>query len=726
MPFGLRKVPRKPLYWVVNKETGKKYSKEGLPKERAEAQRRALYASEKRGGMDSDLGERLVDLPTLTSSEQEYLYSIMKYKVKDKQITRSNLDDVKNGLQRALIGAMDEKNMKQSLFYVKDGKNISITDPAKVRQYYAKQIEKTSALVSTITDFLDVVVGDKNMTVDFSSKKMELTGGAENQDEYVNEIRDELMTQTQNAYNWEDMLTITDEVGNVFRLTVEQSSTLDGIVEMITANIDDISEARDAFLTFLSQPFQLIHPYENPQDDYENPQEQEGSVQGDLENPENTGGMDRVDTINKSGYVSAAEELIIAMSGLPKDYKDDLRRVHIRKSQQMGIVSSKEISDLRTVIAKLKYATKKEDANKILREYSGETFVAAPSIPKRKETESTEESLKVVANPLQRIGKGSARAKVLQEEAIEATTFSELKAVLDDVKDVLILTEKQKTKFDLLYRSIKQIIDFGGQESSPMVTRFRDSLIKFFDDEFQDNLTGGRIIFTDQTDAIKAKHNFTVPEVENIKTVYKNEFDGAPPSSVIFNPRYAEYLLLKDFSQRIHRHPTEYKGHELSITKVTQQLLGLESAIGSPDVQQTSSTSADPLVFKVKGIATDTPEDRAKIGPLFTRLWNTYKDTSANKALRVISGSLAKDLTKIVNIQNIPEIASGRANPKREDLQKLYEEALVAIIPRPIVGGSMDSDEEYFEEEDEMDGSGKSFGGLREVFYDVFGSRLKF
>jgi hypothetical protein len=46
MPYALRKVPKKDLYWVVNKDTGKKHSKEGLPKENAEAQMRALYAAE--------------------------------------------------------------------------------------------------------------------------------------------------------------------------------------------------------------------------------------------------------------------------------------------------------------------------------------------------------------------------------------------------------------------------------------------------------------------------------------------------------------------------------------------------------------------------------------------------------------------------------------------------------------------------------------------------------
>lgn len=50
MPYRLRKAPKRELYWVVNTETGQKHSKDPLPKERAEAQMRALYAAEKRGG----------------------------------------------------------------------------------------------------------------------------------------------------------------------------------------------------------------------------------------------------------------------------------------------------------------------------------------------------------------------------------------------------------------------------------------------------------------------------------------------------------------------------------------------------------------------------------------------------------------------------------------------------------------------------------------------------
>jgi len=53
MPFVLRKAPRRELYWVVTKATGKKHSIEPLPLKRAEAQMRSLYAREtplRRGG----------------------------------------------------------------------------------------------------------------------------------------------------------------------------------------------------------------------------------------------------------------------------------------------------------------------------------------------------------------------------------------------------------------------------------------------------------------------------------------------------------------------------------------------------------------------------------------------------------------------------------------------------------------------------------------------------
>lgn len=46
MPYKLRKAPKRNLYWVVNKDTGKKHSKDPLPKAKAQAQMKALYAVE--------------------------------------------------------------------------------------------------------------------------------------------------------------------------------------------------------------------------------------------------------------------------------------------------------------------------------------------------------------------------------------------------------------------------------------------------------------------------------------------------------------------------------------------------------------------------------------------------------------------------------------------------------------------------------------------------------
>jgi len=48
MPYRLRKAPKRDAYWVVD-DSGKHYSKDPLPKERAREQQKALYASEARG-----------------------------------------------------------------------------------------------------------------------------------------------------------------------------------------------------------------------------------------------------------------------------------------------------------------------------------------------------------------------------------------------------------------------------------------------------------------------------------------------------------------------------------------------------------------------------------------------------------------------------------------------------------------------------------------------------
>jgi hypothetical protein len=45
MPFYIRKKPRTELYWVYNKRTGERYSKDALEKDVAIAQMKALYAN---------------------------------------------------------------------------------------------------------------------------------------------------------------------------------------------------------------------------------------------------------------------------------------------------------------------------------------------------------------------------------------------------------------------------------------------------------------------------------------------------------------------------------------------------------------------------------------------------------------------------------------------------------------------------------------------------------
>lgn len=47
MPYKLRKAPNRDLFWVVA-EDGTKKSKDPIPRARAEAQMKALYASEYR------------------------------------------------------------------------------------------------------------------------------------------------------------------------------------------------------------------------------------------------------------------------------------------------------------------------------------------------------------------------------------------------------------------------------------------------------------------------------------------------------------------------------------------------------------------------------------------------------------------------------------------------------------------------------------------------------
>jgi hypothetical protein len=68
MPYRLRKAPRRNLYWVIG-EDGRKHSKEPIPKERAEAQRRALYAA-----MNKELKGGIIDRDTFERRQKKGAY----------------------------------------------------------------------------------------------------------------------------------------------------------------------------------------------------------------------------------------------------------------------------------------------------------------------------------------------------------------------------------------------------------------------------------------------------------------------------------------------------------------------------------------------------------------------------------------------------------------------------------------------------------------------------
>jgi len=92
MPYKLRKVPKKDLYWVIGPD-GKHHSKEGLPRDKAEAQKRALESAmgEEKGGSHSKLAKSLMNL-------QHYVTSI-RPDIKER-IRESPDPDARKQLQR--------------------------------------------------------------------------------------------------------------------------------------------------------------------------------------------------------------------------------------------------------------------------------------------------------------------------------------------------------------------------------------------------------------------------------------------------------------------------------------------------------------------------------------------------------------------------------------------------------------------------------------------------
>lgn len=144
--YHLRKAPKKNLYWVYNKNTGQKYSKEPLPKERAEAQRKALYANEK---MNIKSGGRKIPDEAIP----EYINMI----IENEGIYENPYDFLLNLIYRGRIDREDaELILKQFAFHRRN--------PA----IYSRKMKKGSGFISDFAkytyyrneDMLDDLIGD--------------------------------------------------------------------------------------------------------------------------------------------------------------------------------------------------------------------------------------------------------------------------------------------------------------------------------------------------------------------------------------------------------------------------------------------------------------------------------------------------------------------------------------------------------------------------------------
>ncbi|NDD53234.1 hypothetical protein EBZ39_05070 [bacterium] len=123
MPYKLRKAPKRDLYWVVG-EDGKHHSKEPIPKERAQAQMRALYRAERlKGGMDRGLalepceGEAHTGETTLTAAEVSELKSMLE----DDDADNSTIANVYRTLRPTLNDRLDLNVMDEVKAFLESG-----------------------------------------------------------------------------------------------------------------------------------------------------------------------------------------------------------------------------------------------------------------------------------------------------------------------------------------------------------------------------------------------------------------------------------------------------------------------------------------------------------------------------------------------------------------------------------------------------------------------------
>ena len=98
MPYSLRKVPGKHLWWVVD-PSGKHLSHEGLPRERAEAQRRAVYASEHQREMEGGTNVFSSTSPDYVAGLQQYNTAKPYDSIRNLELDQLTLRDISHKLE---------------------------------------------------------------------------------------------------------------------------------------------------------------------------------------------------------------------------------------------------------------------------------------------------------------------------------------------------------------------------------------------------------------------------------------------------------------------------------------------------------------------------------------------------------------------------------------------------------------------------------------------------
>ena len=86
--YKLRKAPKRELYWVVNKETGKKHSKDPIPLDRAKSQMKALYSATSvsgEGRPDEQIDARAFQLALMRirGKTEAYILAVLNEMVDD-------------------------------------------------------------------------------------------------------------------------------------------------------------------------------------------------------------------------------------------------------------------------------------------------------------------------------------------------------------------------------------------------------------------------------------------------------------------------------------------------------------------------------------------------------------------------------------------------------------------------------------------------------------------